>query len=499
MKVVVIFLKGWTRYVKGDITQIDTETALQLEKSGVIKLYTQEDAEKIKQETLKIPTGKEWSGENIKGEKYIKGKVDVVVPTREKYTPFKSVFVNDFSVITRDFNLTGRGFACSCNEGAKINKGLGEFILFLNDDVIIKNPDMFLNDIINGFADDSVAMVGTNASKMHGIHSNYINGAVMCIRREAFEKMGGFDEDYFFMWEDNDICENVLNHGWKINVVRSNASHSGRLSKRNESDFWITNYENGKERFENKWKGKKRFIGSCIVGNENGKYLIECVSDYIDRKLVDYVDIVCDNSNEETMQEIEELKKKYSNIKVHYHDFQLFGYAENKLRERAIDYALSQNPYAIIPFDADEKWEEELTREKAEKLLKKGESWDLLVAHYWDSREKIRIDGIWGMQKNVRLFKVNPKVKQTFYNKNLHCGSAPIYAYNKRQTCAYVFKHYGHMRKEDREKKVQRQKKFDPHMKLENAGVYMGDREDNVKTELYDRNLLLSKWKDLTK
>ena len=131
--------------------------------------------------------------------------------------------------------------------------------------------------------------------------------------------------------------------------------------------------------------------------------------------------------------------------------------------------------------------------------MKKGESWDLLVAHYWDSREKIRIDGIWGMQKNVRLFKVNPKVKQTFYNKNLHCGSAPIYAYNKRQTCAYVFKHYGHMRKEDREKKVQRQKKFDPHMKLENAGVYMGDREDNVKTELYDRNLLLSKWKDLTK
>jgi hypothetical protein len=52
---------------------------------------------------------------------------------------------------------------------------------------------------------------------------------------------------------------------------------------------------------------------------------------------------VFDNSNSETVAEIDILKKKY-NIKTYFHDFKLFGCDESKLRQRAISYAINENP-----------------------------------------------------------------------------------------------------------------------------------------------------------
>ncbi|GFN23664.1 hypothetical protein TAMC210_19810 [Thermanaeromonas sp. C210] len=44
----------------------------------------------------------------------------------------------------------------------------------------------------------------------------YIDGAVMAIRREAFEAVGGFDEDFFFYGEDVDFCMRLRKAGWKV-------------------------------------------------------------------------------------------------------------------------------------------------------------------------------------------------------------------------------------------------------------------------------------------
>lgn len=41
-------------------------------------------------------------------------------------------------------------------------------------------------------------------------------GAVMIIRREAMDQLGGFDEDYFFFLEETDLAVRMRARGWKV-------------------------------------------------------------------------------------------------------------------------------------------------------------------------------------------------------------------------------------------------------------------------------------------
>jgi GT2 family glycosyltransferase len=41
-------------------------------------------------------------------------------------------------------------------------------------------------------------------------------GAVMMIRRQALEQLGGFDEDYFFFLEETDLAVRMRQAGWKV-------------------------------------------------------------------------------------------------------------------------------------------------------------------------------------------------------------------------------------------------------------------------------------------
>lgn len=44
----------------------------------------------------------------------------------------------------------------------------------------------------------------------------WVNGAFMIIKKEAFEKVNGFDERYFLYVEDMDICYRFMKEGYKI-------------------------------------------------------------------------------------------------------------------------------------------------------------------------------------------------------------------------------------------------------------------------------------------
>ena len=46
-----------------------------------------------------------------------------------------------------------------------------------------------------------------------------LSGAFMCVRREAYDKVGGLDEDYFMYGEDLDWCYRIQSAGWKIGYV----------------------------------------------------------------------------------------------------------------------------------------------------------------------------------------------------------------------------------------------------------------------------------------
>lgn len=43
-----------------------------------------------------------------------------------------------------------------------------------------------------------------------------VSGAAMMVRKEAFEKVGGFDSNFFLFFEENDLCRRIQKQGYKI-------------------------------------------------------------------------------------------------------------------------------------------------------------------------------------------------------------------------------------------------------------------------------------------
>jgi len=67
--------------------------------------------------------------------------------------------------------------------------------------------DVARRNVIVGTADDASTTV------------DWVSGACMLVRRDAFVRAGGFDERYFMYWEDADLCRRLRAHGHTIRFV----------------------------------------------------------------------------------------------------------------------------------------------------------------------------------------------------------------------------------------------------------------------------------------
>jgi hypothetical protein len=62
---------------------------------------------------------------------------------------------------------------------------------------------------------------------------DWLSGACMLARREALNRVHGFDERYFLYWEDADLCRRLRAHGYEVRYVpAATATHDvGQSSK----------------------------------------------------------------------------------------------------------------------------------------------------------------------------------------------------------------------------------------------------------------------------
>ena len=173
---------------------------------------------------------------------------------------------------------SNKGFAEPNNIGAKIAKG--EYLLFLNNDtvtttnfisemvkVLEKDEKIAICQILLSKPDGNIDSSGDFIDKMGIVYNSKTKtdeikeissarGASMLIRKKIFDKLGGFDEKFFFSFEDVDLGWRSWILGYKVVIVpNSIVYHSaGKTSSnfkpevafhglKNQLSMKITNFE----------------------------------------------------------------------------------------------------------------------------------------------------------------------------------------------------------------------------------------------------------------
>ncbi|QSR87784.1 glycosyltransferase family 2 protein [Candidatus Methylacidiphilum infernorum] len=135
-------------------------------------------------------------------------------------------------------NPTNRGFSQAAN--MPLDRAKGRFVLFLNPDVIIKNP-YFLKKIAHLFDEEQqVGAIGPalfypDGTLQPSMSLTYPNqkwakgsipkfpgkiaallGACLAVRKEILDRLRGFDEEFFLYGEDQDLCLRIRKLGFSL-------------------------------------------------------------------------------------------------------------------------------------------------------------------------------------------------------------------------------------------------------------------------------------------
>lgn len=193
--------------------------------------------------------------------------------------------VKNITVILNKDNL---GFVDACNQGAAAAKGT--YIHFLNNDTVVKEGwlsalvQIFKHYPTAGAVGSKLIYPNNKLQEAGGIvwkdasawnygkfndpekpeynyvrEVDYCSGASLMVKRELFEKIGGFDMRYSpGYWEDADLCFSVRQSGYKVFYQpASTVVHFEGISSGTSTSSGMKRYQDiNKAKFVEKWSGE---------------------------------------------------------------------------------------------------------------------------------------------------------------------------------------------------------------------------------------------------
>jgi GT2 family glycosyltransferase len=160
--------------------------------------------------------------------------------------------VNLIGVDNREHN---RGFSKACNLGSVF--GRAPVIGFINPDAKVLGS--FVPEVLSALRQDGVVITG----ERYGKHRNelavwgvkdWVCGACFFVKRDFFEKSGGFDEQFVWGWEETDLIRRAEAQGLACRSIRLPIKHSSPAEDTPSDAAYKNKYFNdGARRFYRKW------------------------------------------------------------------------------------------------------------------------------------------------------------------------------------------------------------------------------------------------------
>ena len=217
---------------------------------------------------------------------------EIIVVDNDSTEPALKQYYESLKCTVLNFN---GNFNFSKMNNFAVKEAKGDFFVFLNDDTKVLQKN-WLSRLVSVCSQDGVGAVGpklifsnntiqhagsvileTGASfhpfqnifESSSLHFNFLNvtrecsavtGACLVTKKEVFDKVGGFDDDFDVYYGDTDLCLKIINSGLSVlytsdTKLLHEGSHSikskmeNNTLEKNQSHFAVENHR----RFINKW------------------------------------------------------------------------------------------------------------------------------------------------------------------------------------------------------------------------------------------------------